>query len=255
MKIPPAATAVTVGMITSRSSRDRTRQFFSARCADPARGSWLLARSGRSAPGMGLSGAAVPPAAAGGLSSRGARLTAARWLPRAFLVPDGPSLAPLSMRPAGVQRHANARYANAAAEPTRGAPSRQDNSAYTAPPITRMPTLTCGEVQTGSNHSHWDTRFCRGDAGILPRAPDQADEVAAAPLCKVHTKSCTRICDLTSQKPKRKIYNAEAGQPASNGVASGAMLCPGTSGFSALRRPYAAGLRQCLQLGLAHRGG
>src|SRR6266571_2515362 len=120
MKIPPAATAVTVGMITSRNSRDRTRQFFSARReagrgADSAPGCWRPSRTGEDPLGAELSGAAAP--ATGGLASCVTCLIAGRGIPRIFLALDSAVLGPLTMRPTGVQRHAGA-----ATEPTRDAP-------------------------------------------------------------------------------------------------------------------------------------
>src|SRR2546430_2431710 len=112
MKTPPAATAVTGGVITSRNSRDRTPPFFSARReaglsarpaprrrAPRARGATLRARLAR---------AAAPTAPTGMLVSRDVGLIAALGKPRARLALDSTALAPFTMRPGGVQRHASA---------------------------------------------------------------------------------------------------------------------------------------------------
>src|SRR5436309_7260920 len=112
MKTPPAATAVTVGMITSRNSRDRTRQFFSARreagpAADPAPGGWPPGAGGTTSE-AGLPGAAAPSGTTDKLASRDVGLIAMLGKPRVRLALDSTALAPLTMRPGGVQRHASA---------------------------------------------------------------------------------------------------------------------------------------------------
>src|SRR5690348_18500743 len=103
MKIAPAATAVTVGMTTSRNSRDRTFQFFRARReagrrVSPASSDWLPP-GGRDAPG------AEPPGAAAGPPSRDPPLIAELGILRIFLDRDRTALARLTMRSTGVQRH------------------------------------------------------------------------------------------------------------------------------------------------------
>src|SRR5882724_5730008 len=112
MNTPPAATAVTVGMITSRNSRDRTRQFFSARReaglgAAPAPGCWPPCAGGTTSD-AGLPGAAAPSAPANKLAARDVGLIAALGKPRVRLALDSTALAPLTMRRGGVQRHASA---------------------------------------------------------------------------------------------------------------------------------------------------
>src|SRR5512146_2002953 len=107
MKIPPAATAVTVGITTSRNSRDRTRQFFSARReARPgaaAPGGRPPSWTGASPPGTEPSSATAPVAA--GATPFVTWLNAGSWTPRIFLALDKAVPVPLTMTPTGVQRH------------------------------------------------------------------------------------------------------------------------------------------------------
>src|SRR5580698_5929606 len=101
MKIPPAATAVTVGMITSRTSRDRTRQFFSARraerCAGWAPGCWPPPSADANTSGAEVFPGAVSFGAVDRLTAPDVDLTAARGLPPVFLALDSTAPAPLTM--------------------------------------------------------------------------------------------------------------------------------------------------------------
>src|SRR5580704_16419362 len=112
-------------MITSRNRRDRTRQFFSARRELARALGAAPSRCWSPAAGLKTSGgepfwAATGSSAAAEWPLAECRSTAAEGMRRLFLVLDSTALAPLTMGPVGVQRHAGA-----AGEPTWHAPSRQ----------------------------------------------------------------------------------------------------------------------------------
>src|SRR5262245_33411957 len=109
MRMPPRATAARTGMMTSRSNRERTRQFFSA-CLEPGAGGcggapsrcWPLAGAG-SVKGTPLEAARSPAAPCSPVRADACSEASAAAAVRVLLLVDHTALAPFHLGPLGTR--------------------------------------------------------------------------------------------------------------------------------------------------------